>query len=126
LPRAVKIGERGDVFALPRGLGRVRLRGLELTPAEHLRGIVRPVPDLMEHAHRDSPVRHRASWIGFQNSFELGLCLLVPEIVQQGDTAIEAGLRRRRTGNSERYRTQAILRESHREIGTRGRRHPEE
>jgi len=71
-------------------------------------------------AHGNSPARHRAPGVAFEDSFELGFCLFVPKIMQQRDAAIELAwtdAEQRR----ERHPAQAILRQGPFKVGTRNR-----
>ena len=104
----IKIAERRHVGTFAGGFRRARLRRLHLTPAVCHRAFGRPVPDLVEHAHRDAPMRHGAIWIGFRDLLELPLSLLVPKIVQQRDAADEGGSHRGGAGNREGHAAQAL------------------
>ena len=104
----IKTAQRRDVLALAQGLCRVRPRGLHLSPAVCDRGCVGPIPNLVEQAHRDTPVRHGAARVRLRNFFELPLRLLVPKIVQQRDAAGEARLDCRCTGHRERHGAQVL------------------
>ena len=110
--RPIEIGEAGDVLTLAWRFGGMRLCGFDLAPAGRHRIVVRALPDLVENAHRDAPVGHRAAGIALQDSLELGSCLLVPEVVQQRDAPIEAPLRGGGTGDGKRHRAQALLRDA--------------
>ena len=87
-----------------------RLRLLHLFPASLHVVLVGTVPDLVELAHRDAPVRHGAIGIGLRDALKLRPGLLIPEIVQQGDAAVERRLLLRRARNGERNRAQPLAR----------------
>ena len=71
------------------GLGGMFSGRSNFAPAERHGPIVRTVPDFVEHTHGDAPVRHGAGRIGLRDALELRLRLRVPEIVFQGDAAVE-------------------------------------
>jgi hypothetical protein len=105
----VEAGEGGDVRTLACGLRRVGFGRRELAPARRHRCIVGSVPNLVKDAHGHSPVRHRTSAVGLKDPLELRPRLLVPEIVQQRDSSIEAGLCGSGTGDRKRYRAEVLL-----------------
>jgi hypothetical protein len=84
-----------------------RLAHLRLTIGERVG--VRVVPDLMERAHRNAPVRHGAVGIVRGDSPELALRLVVPEIVQESDAAIEGRAHRGGAGHGKAHRSELLL-----------------
>ena len=97
-----EVAERSDIGAFALGLCRRRLRLLHLRPRALHGCVVGAAPDLMELAHRHSPVRHRARRVGLDDRLKLPLRLRIPEVMQQRDAAIERRLRRWQTGDRER------------------------
>ena len=67
------------------------------------------IPELVPHAHGDSPMRHGAVGIVFGNLEEFFFGLFVPEGVQQGDSAREGLLHRRSAGDREMDRAELRL-----------------
>jgi hypothetical protein len=78
-----------DIVTLAIGLGVQRFRLLDLRLTTLQSGCVRLVPELVPDAHGDSPVRHCALRIVLRDLFEFLLRFLIPERVQQRDTAFE-------------------------------------
>ena len=68
-----------------------------LAPGDHFR--VGLIPELVPQAHRDSPMRHGALRIVFGDLQKFLFRFLVPERMQQGDSALERLLHRCRTGD---------------------------
>ena len=98
--RADRSREGVDVGAFRGVLAGGRLRLLDLCPAMGDGGFVRPAPDLVEVAHGRTPVSHGAGGVGFGDLFKLALRFFVPEVVEQGDAAIEGTPDSGRAGDS--------------------------
>ena len=84
-----ELAECRDVPALAGALCRGRARCLHFGPAARAGAFVGTIPDLMEHAHRDAPMRHGAVRVTLRDLGELPLRFFVPEVVQQRDGAVE-------------------------------------
>jgi len=102
---AVERGDGGDVRLLT-GVGLVLccLAGLVRAARNDLG--IGLVPELVPQAQGHSPVRHGALRIVLRDFQELLLRLLIPERVQQCDSALEGLLRRGLAGNREVNRAQ--------------------
>src|SRR5580692_5975149 len=109
---AVELVHGSDVVTLAIGLGMQRSRGLDLFVPQLDRSCVGLVPELVPDAHGDSPMGHRAFGIVLRDLLEFFLRFLVPERVQQRDTAFEGLLHLRRARYREMYRAQLIGRQA--------------
>ncbi len=105
----VEGGERGEVVMLAwRGLEGLGL--FDFGPAV-LHGFgVGAIPDLVEAAHGEAPVGDGAGWVSLGEALELGLGFLVPEVVEEGDAAVDGGLRGGAAGVGEGDGAEALLR----------------
>jgi len=108
-PGLEEAAEGGDVFTLARGFRGPRLSGLHFAPTLGHRARIGPIPDLVERAHGDPPVRHGARGVCRDDFLELRPRFLVPEIMEQRDAAVEARAHRGRAGDLERHRSQMLI-----------------
>ncbi len=104
----VEDGQGGDEILFARGLRAQLLRHHHLLMALRQHRLLRALPDLVEVAQRDAPMRHRTRRIALGYVGELRLGVLVLERVHECDPAVELLLRGRRARNRKRNGTELL------------------
>lgn len=86
----VELRQRVDVVTLALRLRAGLLRLLHQGQSAFQRRFIRTIPDLVPQAHCFTPVGHRTRQISLRDRLELKLRPVVPEVVQERDSRLNA------------------------------------